>query len=200
MIKAERISININMKHRKAASIRIIGSELIIAEPWLSFGHKHFIDREGATRVWSYVERSQGQQAVVVIARTRETKRLVLIRQFRIPLEAWVYEFPAGLVDPGETIESTAHRELAEETGYSGEISLVGPAVPSSPGMSSETMHLVTMVAEEQAGEPEHESAEDIEVLTLELTREAVGVFVAQAEQDGSHVDAKLYAFLLAYL
>ena len=43
--------------------------------------------------------------------------RVVLIRQFRYPLGGYVYELPAGLVDPGENYHVAALRELKEETG-----------------------------------------------------------------------------------
>lgn len=43
--------------------------------------------------------------------------RVVLIRQYRYPLGGYVYEFPAGLVDPGEDYQTAAVRELKEETG-----------------------------------------------------------------------------------
>ena len=43
--------------------------------------------------------------------------RVVLIRQFRYPLGGYVYELPAGLVDPGENYHVAAVRELKEETG-----------------------------------------------------------------------------------
>ena len=42
----------------------------------------------------------------------------IIIEQFRPPVDAYVIELPAGLIDPRETIESTAFRELEEETGY----------------------------------------------------------------------------------
>ncbi len=43
--------------------------------------------------------------------------RVVLIRQYRCPLDGYIYEFPAGLVEPGETFKEAGIRELKEETG-----------------------------------------------------------------------------------
>lgn len=43
---------------------------------------------------------------------------VLLIREFRYPLNAWCIAFPAGLLEPGESIAACVARELAEETGY----------------------------------------------------------------------------------
>jgi ADP-ribose pyrophosphatase len=47
-----------------------------------------------------------------------EKKRILLVRQYRLPADAYMWELPAGKVDPGEKPLQTAKRELAEETGY----------------------------------------------------------------------------------
>lgn len=44
-------------------------------------------------------------------------EKLVLIRQYRCPLDDYIYEFPAGLVDEGENFKQAGVRELREETG-----------------------------------------------------------------------------------
>lgn len=49
----------------------------------------------------------------------KEPDKLVMIRQYRYPLDAWIYELPAGLIDEGENPSQAAVREMKEETGLS---------------------------------------------------------------------------------
>ena len=53
-----------------------------------------------------------------VILAADETKRILLVRQYRLPANAHLWELPAGRLDPGEKPLQAARRELAEETGY----------------------------------------------------------------------------------
>jgi ADP-ribose pyrophosphatase len=56
---------------------------------------------------------------------------LLMVKQFRPVVEAYTIELPSGLVDPGETPEASARRELIEETGHeAGEMELLGTLVP----------------------------------------------------------------------
>lgn len=60
----------------------------------------------------------------------------IIIEQFRPPVDAYVIELPAGLIDPEETVESTAFRELEEETGYKAESVVdVSALMACDPGM-----------------------------------------------------------------
>src|ERR1043166_8788763 len=47
-----------------------------------------------------------------------EKKRVLLVRQYRLPADKYLWELPAGKMDPGEKPLGTAKRELIEETGY----------------------------------------------------------------------------------
>lgn len=55
--------------------------------------------------------------AVVIIATDESGERILLNKEFRLAVNDWVYHFPAGLIDPGETPMESAERELREETG-----------------------------------------------------------------------------------
>ena len=66
-------------------------------------------------------------------------EHLLLIREFRLELDREIYGLPAGLIDPGETPESAARRELKEETGLDLlEIRHVMPPAYSAVGLSNE--------------------------------------------------------------
>lgn len=61
--------------------------------------------------------RGDKPDAVVIMATDESGERIVLSREFRLAAGSWVYNFPAGLIDAGETPEESAKRELWEETG-----------------------------------------------------------------------------------
>src|SRR5690349_14532988 len=89
---------------------------------------------------WEYVSRTNEVRAVVILA--EDQGKLILVEQFRFPIGARCLELPAGLIgdeEQGATIDSTALKELREETGYSAErIERLGDFY-SSPGMLTES-------------------------------------------------------------
>jgi ADP-ribose pyrophosphatase len=106
-------------------------------------------------------------------------RRVILIRQFRYAAGEILLEVPAGTIDPGETPEVTASRELVEETGYhAGRLEKLAEFFPS-PGILAERMHLfLATELEKRKGSPdEDESLELVELawndaLALELGKD----------------------------
>jgi len=83
--------------------------------------------------------------AIVALLRTRaapEAVELLLVQQFRPPLDAVTVELPAGLIDPGESAETAALRELKEETGYVGHAAFTSGKLAMSPGLCDEMVQL----------------------------------------------------------
>lgn len=78
----------------------------------------------------------------VGIIAINERNEICLVRQFRYPYNEFIWEIPAGKRDPGEAPQTTATRELREETGYTAEnLSYLGAVYPS-PGFLTEVIHL----------------------------------------------------------
>ncbi|NXH93474.1 NUDT5 pyrophosphatase, partial [Pachycephala philippinensis] len=80
------------------------------------------------------------------LQRTLHYDCIVLVKQFRPPINGYCLEFPAGLIEEDESAESAALRELKEETGYKGEVIECTPALCLDPGMSNSTTHIVSVV------------------------------------------------------
>lgn len=111
----------------------------------------------------------------VAIAPLLPDGRLVMIRQYRHATGKVLYELPAGILEPGESPEQCARRELSEETGY--EASDLRPLFSPylSPGYSSEIIHVfaATGLARVSAAGPEED--ENIRLVLVPLA-EAVAM------------------------
>ncbi|TCS93491.1 NUDIX hydrolase [Hazenella coriacea] len=124
--------------------------------------------------------------AVAVFAITDEN-RLVLVRQFRKPLEKTILEIPAGKLEKGEDPADCAKRELEEETGY-----VAGQLEPmvsfyTSPGFANEYLYLF-QAKELQKGQVHLDEDEFVEL--VELTLEECQAEIAK----GTICDAKTVA------
>ncbi|MBQ32058.1 MAG: hydrolase [Deltaproteobacteria bacterium] len=189
------------LSNRPSQSAKVLQERPLHQGRWSELVEVEYADTSGKTRRWECVHRSKRSEAVIIIAQLQPSGRYVLIRQFRPPAGRYVLEFPAGLVDAGETYEQTAIRELREETGYVGFVERVSPALYSSPGLISEACAYVWMSVTERTPEnqnPQHdrEPTEDIEVYLVAL--EAAPGFLATKSAEGMGLDLKLYAFFHA--
>jgi 8-oxo-dGTP pyrophosphatase MutT (NUDIX family) len=175
--------------------MQTVGERLLHQDRWVELRERTYRDLHGRERRWVYAERPGGRPAVVVVARTADTGSLIVIEQYRVPFQRPVLEFPAGLLDPGERPGAAALRELAEETGYRGEVLEVGPAVSTTAGLTTETEHLVFVrCGERPAAAPAPEASESIRVMCIPPS-EFAGV-LARCSAEGRLLDAKLYVYL----
>ncbi|MHA2333523.1 MAG: NUDIX domain-containing protein [Candidatus Hodarchaeales archaeon] len=130
---------------------------------WLSLKEASYTNKLGQDSTWQYVERVGNPVAVTMIVRSVNTGYILLIRQHRVPIDAEQIEFPAGLVDDGETIEEAALRELKEETGYEAKVEKISPLLPKSAGLTNEVTTLVFCSTDEtNKVDSEMEIQEDI--------------------------------------
>ena len=104
----------------------------------------HYIDRTGCPRTYEMVSRDRNidslehlqhhrTDAVVMVLTDAAREHIALIHEFRMELGQRIYGLPGGLIEPGETPEQAARRELREETGITArELIPLGPFYPAA--------------------------------------------------------------------
>ncbi|EHH18886.1 hypothetical protein EGK_19455 [Macaca mulatta] len=200
----------------------IISEELISEGKWVKLEKTTYMDPTGKTRrnkektttllilrTWESVKRTtrkeqtaDGVAVIPVLQRTLHYECIVLVKQFRPPMGGYCIEFPAGLIDDGETPEAAALRELEEETGYKGDVAECSPAVCMDPGLSNCTTHIVTVTingddAENARPKPKPGTLEFVEVISLPKNELLQRLHALVAEEHLT-VDARVYSYALA--
>jgi len=118
--------------------------------------------------------------------------QLLLIRQYRYAAERYLYEIPAGRLDPGEAPEDCARRELREETGCEAARVEHMFSMYTTPGFTDERIHLFLAVGLTR-GENAREADEFIELETMPLSR-ALSLVERGEIQDAKTALGLLYA------
>lgn len=153
--------------------------EKMTDQKWLNLYSVAYTAKDGSPHRWVMcsrkdkpIEQAPEPDAVYIaaIVATPEGNRLVMTKEFRVAIDDVEYGFPAGLIDEGETIESTVRRELKEETGLEVEtIHHISPPVYSSAGMSDESCCMVLVTASGTPSTHLNETHEQIEVLLYDV-------------------------------
>ena len=144
---------------------------------------------------WEYVSRARGIGAAVILA--IDDGHVLLVEQYRVPLQARCLELPAGLIGDeteGESVTTSAARELEEETGYRPDhIEIIG-TFASSPGMVSETFTFVQALGLTRVGEGGGVPGEDITVHRVAMAD--LTEFIAGKRRNGVVIDVKMLELL----
>jgi ADP-ribose pyrophosphatase len=137
--------------------------------------------------------RHPGASAVVPFLREPAVDgEILLIRQYRYAAERFLYEVPAGRLDPGEKPADCARRELKEETGCTAEEVEYLFTIFTTPGFTDEQIH-VFMASGLERGETAHETDEFMTIETVTLP-DAVELVRTGGIVDGKTALALLYA------
>ena len=116
-----------------------------------------------------YLENNEDKiDAVVICALHKAQNKLVLINQYRVPINKYIYELPAGLVDNNEDIETSVRRELKEETGYSAKNIKLIHKFFTSAGFSNQKIYIFLATGLSK-GEPEFDEDEIIEKYEIDI-------------------------------
>ena len=157
---------------------------------FLSYYVASFLNKDGKVKEYEFISRDSTltkekfglntPAGVGLVALNKERSKVLLQSEFRLATNHYVYNFPAGLIDEGETVEEAAKRELKEETGLDLiEIKDVLPPSYASQGTSDELMQLVVCTCE---GEIKESIFVDEEIIAKWYTKEDVkNIFLEKA-------------------
>jgi 8-oxo-dGTP pyrophosphatase MutT (NUDIX family) len=189
-----------------APEARVDQIEEVASTRWLKLRTLHYTDRKGQKRRWDMVTRTtkaspKAADAVVIIPKLLKRGseiNTLLVKQFRPSFNCRTVEFPAGLIDAGETPQQAALRELYEETGYRGVAGAVLPMTALSPGVCDESVRMVLVAVDLDAPEnadpkAQQDEGEDIEVEVVKLS-ELVDR-LQQLDHEGYMVFTGVYTF-----
>jgi ADP-ribose pyrophosphatase len=138
-----------------------------------SVGEMDMIRHPGASAIVPFVSDATGADP-----------QLLLIRQYRYAAGQYLYEIPAGRLDPGEEPRDCAKRELREETGCTARQIEFLVTTYTTPGFTDERIHLFMATGLER-GETAHEADEFMTIETVTLSR------ALRLIQEGEIKDAK---------
>ena len=188
-------------KTLKFGESSVLEEQLLYQGRWSNLVEFSYEDEKKQIRKWEGLHRKNNAEAVIIIAKMEPSERYIIIRQFRPPTNSYILEFPAGLVDRGETREQTAVRELSEETGYVGEVEKISPRLYSSPGILSEAVSFAHMQVDENLPDNQRPTArnEPGEFITVfKKSVDEISEFFNLEFSRGVKFDVKLYSYFLA--
>ncbi len=167
-----------------------LGSEKLLENPYFTVRSDELKLPDGAVKKNYYV--LERPDAAIIFPVT-EDGNVVLVRQYRPPLEMMELGLPAGLVEAGEEPEAAARRELAEETGYSGGGWEKLGALASSPSLKDNWAYLFLARNVERNAVQDPDEFERLELVEVPLA-ELPGLVYAGEIVSSSGVAAAMLA------
>ena len=171
----------------------------------------NYTNKNGQSKEWTVASRKSEEalndiylknkedniDAVIICAYHKRYEKLVLIKEFRVPINKYIYELPAGLVDSDDdNFENTVRRELKEETG----LDLVyinkeksHSKVYLSPGMTDESVAFVNCIVDGQLSSDYLEDDEDIQAILV--SQKEAGDYLNSNEA----IDVRAYLVLQSF-
>jgi ADP-ribose pyrophosphatase len=172
---------------------RILSSTVVYTGPLFRVLHDTLVEPDGRQNERDVI-RHNGSVVILAIDSSKSKKNpwLVIERQYRHAANQYLWELPAGKLDPGEEPLTGAKRELAEETGYSAKKWTPLVEYYASPGFLGESMK-VFLAEGLQAGEAHPEEDEKIEFRLVKLSD------VLKMIEKGMILDGKTLTSVLLY-
>ena len=147
--------------------MKIVKKDILFATRYLNFVGFTFLNNNNKEEIWYSAERHNQGKTVLIAARVEN--KLVVTKEFRVPIGDYEWGLPAGLVDGDELPAETAKRELKEETNLDLEsISEITPYLTNTAGMTNEVVSIVYCTAKGSVNALGNEQTEDIQCFLLD--------------------------------
>lgn len=184
----------------------------LVETKFISLYNVEYLNKNNKEKNWTVASRKKKEvlegiyfenkkdkvDAVIICAYHKDLEKLVIIKEFRVPINKYIYELPAGLVDSDDlNFESAVKRELKEETGLDLiEIKkdLSCNQVYLSPGMTDESAAFVYCICEGEVSSEFLEEDEDIEAILISKD-EAKEII----KNDNISLDIRVYLVLQSF-
>lgn len=193
------------------ASTKIKDVKELVGTKYLSLYELDVVNKVGQDKTWMVASRKnmsevqdiylngneQDIDAVVIVPIHRETGKLVLVNQFRVPINNYILELPAGLIDNKEDFNTAVEREIKEETGLDLlkiDSKLTKKKLYISPGMTDESVALVYCLCSGELSTEYLEVDEEIEPIMVSK-EEAKEILNTNAHR----IDIKAYLVMQDY-
>jgi ADP-ribose pyrophosphatase len=174
----------------KLTKARLVSSRTVYRGPVFTVTTDH-VDEPGGIRVRRDLIHHSGSVVVLAVDDARKTPRVLLERQYRHAAGAFLWELPAGRIDPGEQELKAAKRELLEETGYTAAKWKRILKFYASPGFVAETMS-VFLATGLRAGQAQPEEDEFISMRMVPLPM-VVRMILRGTVRDGKTISSVLW-------
>lgn len=168
-----------------------------------------YVGRDGKEHPWTTASRkprgASGVDAVLIpniIRQPNKPPSMALVIQYRPPTEADCVEWPAGLIEAGETPQDAALREFKEEVGYDrGRVVHTTPTAVADPGMSTANLQFATVEVDVKEGDqPPVQNLQDNEDIVVKYVAldDLYDELVKYAE-NGLAIDARVLTFAMGW-
>jgi ADP-ribose pyrophosphatase len=177
-------------RSRNSKRARLISSRVVYRGPVFYVTTDH-VEEPGGIRVRRDLIHHSGSVVVLAVDESGSTPRVLLERQYRHAAGDYLWELPAGRIDPGENELKAAQRELLEETGYTAKKWKRILKFYATPGFVAETM-AVYLATGLQAGKAQPEADEIIYKRLVPLPA-AVKMAVSGTIRDAKTISSVLW-------
>ena len=184
--------------------MKLLKLERLHKGKFLSYYVADYLNKDGKIKQYEFISRDpnltienfgKNQPAGVgMVVFSKDKNKVLLESEFRLATNHFVYNFPAGLIDKGETASEAAKRELKEETGLDMiHLDVVLPPSYASQGTSDELMQIVVCEAE---GKIKESCFADEEINTRWYTKEEIKTLINQ----GAYMSVRTQMFLWQWI